>query len=380
MPKHFRGRGRLVGALALALSMPLSAQQPEQQPEPQPAPAPIDANDPSMLPAEILPRASHALLLDAVQATAGFFVAGERGHVLVSSDGRTWQQLPVPTRSLLTTLATVDGQLWAAGHDGVILHSADGGKHWDAQRRDPYRLAPGENPADHDPQQGVPILDLAFTDASHGFAVGAYSLMLRTADGGTTWTRVDALPTGGQAGPAPAIVVSDSGVLDTSQTQLGEEDNPHFNAIARTGSGGWVVVGERGTFLRSRDDGATWEKLHFPYAGSLFGVLAWEDDHILAYGLRGNVYESHDLGSTWTKVDSGASTNLMGGIGLQDGGAVLVGSNGLVLMRPDGDSPFTASTFRNAAGETPALAGVVPAGAAGYVLVGDKGVETYLAK
>jgi hypothetical protein len=51
-----------------------------------------------------------------------------------------------------------------------------------------------------------------------------------------------------------------------------------------------------------------------------------------------------------------------------------------VLMRPDGDSPLTASTFRNAAGETPALAGVVPAGAAGYVLVGDKGVETYLAK
>jgi photosystem II stability/assembly factor-like uncharacterized protein len=370
MLKHSHRGGRLACALMLALAMPLSAQVQT---------AATDPHDPSALPAEIMPKAAQSLLLDAVQTGAGFFVAGERGHVLVSSNGKEWTQLAVPTRSALTTIATADGQLWAGGHDGVIVHSADSGKTWQVQRRDPFVADPNVDPADRDQRQGAPILDLLFTDAQHGFAVGAYSLMLRTDDGGTTWTPVQALAPDTGAAAVPEAVANESGVFNAEDLQLGEESNPHFNAIARTATGALVVVGERGTFLRSRDNGVTWNKVAFPYAGSLFGVLAWEDDHILAYGLRGNVYESNDLGSTWTKVDSGASTNLMGGIGLEGGGAVLVGSNGLVLMRPGSDSPFTANTFRNAAGETPALAGVVPAGAAGYVLVGDKGVETYSA-
>ena len=148
--------------------------------------------------------------------------------------------------------------------------------------------------------------------------------------------------------------------------------------------GSWYAALDLGHFgaklWRSRDDGATWQKVAFPYAGSLFGVLAWEDDHILAFGLRGNVYESTDLGSTWTKVDSAIGSNLMGGTALANGGAALVGSNGAVLVRPDGASPFVLGTYTNAAGETPALAAVIPADAAGYVVVGEKGVDTYQPK
>jgi photosystem II stability/assembly factor-like uncharacterized protein len=223
------------------------------------------------------------------------------------------------------------------------------------------------------------VLDLLFTDATHGLAVGAYSLMLQTSDGGATWTPVQALAADTGAAAEPEAVASESGVFAAEDLQLGEESNPHFNAIARTGSGALALVGERGTFLRSRDNGTTWEKVAFPYAGSLFGVLAWDADHILAFGLRGNAYESADLGSTWTKVDSTVTTNLMGGAALANGGAVLVGSNGTVLVRADGASPFAASTYANAAGEIPALAAVVPTDA-GYVLVGDKGVDTYSPK
>jgi photosystem II stability/assembly factor-like uncharacterized protein len=366
MPKPSVRGACLTGSLLLVLSLAATAQAPK---------APVD---PAEQPAEMMRRAQQSLLLDVVQTSSAFFVAGERGHVLVSEDGRSWKQLAVPTRSSLNTLATYDGQLWVAGHDGVILHSADGGKAWDVQRRDPYALGADEDPADRDVRQGVPILDLLFTDAAHGIAVGAYSLMLQTQDGGVTWTAVEAIAPSTEAGPE--IVASESGVFTAEDLALGEEENPHFNAIARTGSGALVVVGERGTFLRSRDGGATWQKRPFPYAGSLFGVLAWDADHILAYGLRGNVYESLDLGETWTKVDSGVSTTLMGGVALDGGGAVLVGSNGVVLMRQDADVAFTANTYRNAAQETPALAGVLPAGSAGFVLVGEKGVDTYPAK
>ncbi|MGH8029744.1 MAG: WD40/YVTN/BNR-like repeat-containing protein [Arenimonas sp.] len=368
MPKPSERGACLTGALLLSLSLASSAQAPTAPP-----------SDPSELTAELLPRAAQSLLLDAVHASSGYYVSGERGHVLTSTDGAKWQQQQVPTRSTLTALATVDGQLWAAGHDGVILHSADGGQTWHPQRRDPYLLAPDQDTASRDQRQGAPLLDILFTDAAHGIAVGAYSLMLQTTDGGGTWTTVQALS--GDAGePAtPQAVASESGVFNAEDLELGEESNPHFNAIARTSTGALAVVGERGTFLRSRDEGATWQKLPFPYAGSLFGVLAWEDDHILAYGLRGNVYESTDLGSTWTKLDSVARINLMGGTALANGGAVLVGSNGVVLTRPDGASPFVAGTYSNAAGETPALAAVIPADA-GFVVVGEKGVDTYQPK
>jgi len=67
----------------------------------------------------------------------------------------------------------------------------------------------------------------------------------------------------------------------------------------------------------------------------------------------------------------------MGGVALEGGGAVLVGSNGVVLSRADTGMPFARGTYTNAAGETPALAGVLPAGSRGYVLVGEKGVDTY---
>jgi photosystem II stability/assembly factor-like uncharacterized protein len=368
MPKPSERGACLTGALLLSLSLASSAQ------------APPAASDPSELSAELLPRAPQSLLLDAVHASAGYFVAGERGHVLTSTDGGKWQQQKVPTRSTLTALATADGQLWAAGHDGVILHSADGGQTWHPQRRDPYALAPDQDPGDRDQRQGAPVLDLLFIDAMHGIAVGAYSLMLQTSDGGGTWTPVQALAADAGAAGEPEAVASESGVFDAADLELGEESNPHFNAIARSGSGALAVVGERGTFLRSRDDGATWQKVAFPYAGSLFGVLAWEADHILAYGLRGNVYESTDLGNTWTKVDSAIGSNLMGGTALPNGGAALVGSNGAVLVRPDGASPFVMGTYTNAAGETPALAAVIPADAAGYVVVGEKGVDTYQPK
>jgi len=281
----------------------------------------------------------------------------------------------VPTRSALTAIATADGQLWVGGHDGVILHSTDGGQSWKSQRRDPFRLAEGEDAADHDPRQGAPILDIWFRDASHGFAVGAHSLMLVTADGGATWTPQQAL-SGGEA-PAAPVAPMQGDLFSAEDLELEDEADPHFNAITPAGEHSLVIVGERGTLLRSDDDGASWKRLPFPYKGSMFGVLAGGEGRLLAYGLRGNVYESRDNGNSWNKVDTQASVSLMGGALLEGGGVVLAGANGTVLRRAGADGAFSASVFRNAAGETPMLSGVSPSAGGDLVLVGDKGAELF---
>lgn len=372
-------RTRLAGALLLALWLPLAVQAQEAEPEPeteQPA-----AADPAALDAEIMPRASQSLLLDAVQTAAGYFVVGERGHILVSDDGQSWKQAQVPTRSTLTSITSADGVLWAGGHDGVIVHSTDGGQTWTRRRMQVW------TPDYADPLDGVPVMDILMVDGMNGFAIGAYAMFLETRDGGVTWeprgiinydepepAPEPATETASADADAPA---ADDWTFDASDLELEAEADPHLYAMARTDEGHLVIAGERGAFFRSTDGGQTWERDRLPYEGSMFGILSFGGEHLLVHGLRGNVLESHDLGRSWTNVETGVNTSLMGGRALADGGAILVGANGVVLSRPDGDSPFTETRFEMANGETPNLTGVLPAGDAGFIVVGDKGAGLF---
>ena len=224
-------------------------------------------------------------------------------------------------------------------------------------------------------------MDILFTDGSNGFAVGAYAMMLVSTDGGVTWEPRQIL--GGEEpvveeAPAPAEESSaDEWTFDAADLELDAEADPHFYAIGQADADTLVIVGERGTFLRSDDAGQTWVRKRLPYEGSMFGVLSWGDGHLLAYGLRGNVLESRDMGETWTNVETGITTSLMGGHALPGGGAILVGANGVVLQRADGASPFTQTLYEMASGETPNLTGVMPAGDAGFIVVGDKGAGLF---
>lgn len=340
-----------------AMTLPLFAQTAGQA-----------STDSAELPAEMKALAADALLLDIARTNNGYFAVGERGHVLASLDGKSWTQTGnIPTRSTLTSIAAIDQNLWAAGHDGIILASADSGKTWTRQRIDILK------PGSEDPAQGAPILDLLFMDAKHGFAIGAYSLMLETKDGGTTWTprKINTIV----AAPKAAPVASESGTFTEADLALGEESDPHFNAMTQLTDGTLVIVGERGTVYRSADKGETWNKLAFPYKGSMFGVMSWNDNNILTYGLRGNIYESTDRGDSWNKLESGSNASLMGGIDMLNGGAVLVGANGVVLRRNDAASAFTAKVVQTKSGEVPVFSAAATSSDGQLVLVGDKGAE-----
>jgi photosystem II stability/assembly factor-like uncharacterized protein len=374
LPKPSRTRRPLATALLLALAWATPGLTAE--------PA---ADDPAVLASESMPLASKALLLDLARTSAGLFAVGERGIALRGDGAGGWTQLSVPTRVALTSVATADGELWAAGHSGVILRSSDNGDTWTRQRVDVW------SPDSMAPSQGAPILDLLFADASSGFAVGAFSTLLRTRDGGATW---EALSLKGEApvveGAADADAISEagddptafdgSGVLSADLLVLEDEVDPHLNAIARDPAGTLYLAGERGAMFRSRDNGDSWQRLAFPYEGSMFGVMTWDAGHVLAFGLRGNVFESTDGGDSWSRLDTGTEVALMGGSALPGGGAVIVGNEGTILQRADGASPFERTTFQNADGETPVLSGAIPDDAGGLILIGDKGADRHGAR
>lgn len=355
------------------------------------APPPVDAPTAK---AEVARLAgSQALVLDFAETTARAVAVGERGHILVSESRTDWRQVAdVPTRVNLNAVTAVGDELWAVGHDGTILHSADGGLSWVLQRSDPWR--PSGDDEEFNPRRGVPLLDVLMLDRQRGFAIGAYSLLLRTDDGGAHWEEVDVLGSGTPARAAAIAPESDgtaapgtdgeaddaSWTFNQSDLELEEETDPHLNAIARTGDGSIFIVAERGAAFRSRDEGRRWERLQLPYEGSMFGVIGYEGQRLLAFGMRGNAFESNDLGSNWKKVDTGVELSLMGGAALPEGGAVLVGANGVVLIRPTADAAVTRHTFQTRALETPVLSGVLVQSASALVVGGEKGVGTFQAQ
>ena len=351
------------------------------------APAPASVwPDPIGAPAETLPLSTQSLLLDVTKAGERYVAVGARGVVLLSDDGRKWRQSAVPTRMTFTAVAAVDAQVWAVGHEGVIAHSADGGDHWELQRQDAWKPATGSGM--RDPQQGGPLLGVLFTDIKHGYAVGAYSVALKTDDGGATWSTLTvAKPKPGasdddelSAKPAkPKAKAKDEHgeTFSKEELTLGQEATPHLNAIAHTGSGALMIVGERGSAFRSRDAGATWQRLQLPYDGSMFGVIGYEAEHVLAFGLRGHVYESTDLGEHWKQLDTGTELSLMGGTALAGGGSAIVGANGVVLVRANASEPLRSYVDQSAG----IIASVLPLGDGGdLLLAGENGVSVYQPK
>ena len=284
--------------------------------------------------------ASRSLLLDIAQAGTRLVAVGERGHILYSDDrGASWQQAEVPSRQLLTALFFVDARHgWAVGHDTQILHSADGGAHWQLQHEDPPREAP--------------LLDVWFADARRGLAVGAYGTLLATEDGGVHW--------------------ADAGA------RLDNPDGLHLNAIAAIPGAGLLVVGEAGLALRSADGGATWERLPAFYEGSLFGVLgSGEPGVALAFGLRGHLFRSTDGGASWTPLalpvpgNGPLQAGLSGGTRLADGSLLIVGHGGTLLHSRDGGDHF-ALRIRP---DRLSLSAVAEAGDGRLLLVGQGGVH-----
>ena len=308
--------------------------------------------------------AAKRLLLASAVAGDRLVAAGARGHIVFSDDGgTTWTQAQVPVGADLTALTFVDAMHgWAVGHEGVVLHTADGGATWalqlDGRRANDLvlahvrRLAAGDPAAyeallaeaerAHGEGPSRPFLDVWFADANEGWVVGAYNLIFRTTDGGATWTPW------------------------TERT-----DNPGFYHLygIRGSADGVYVAGELGLALKLDAASGRFVALATAYDGSWFGALA-TDGLALVYGLRGTAHRSLDGGATWQPVDTGVTASLTSGQVLPDGRVLLCSQAGDVLV---GDAQ--AEAFVRVPLPSPSsCAGIAAAGDA-LVLSGPRGVR-----
>jgi photosystem II stability/assembly factor-like uncharacterized protein len=282
-------------------------------------------------PAELMPIASKSLLLDIRRVDGGYVAVGDRGHILLSPDARNWSQSPVPVRAPLTAVYFPDPENgWAVGHDATIVRTRDGGKTWTLQN--------------FQPELEMPFLSVLFLDANRGFAVGAYGLFYETADGGETWEEKD----------APAV----------------REEEVHLNAIVRLNNGDLFIAGESTMLAVSSDEGRTWTRLQSPYESTLFGALPYGDKGVLIYGLRGNVFVNNDVrGNRWTELNTNSVASMFGGTVLPDGRLAMVGINGVIFIT---DRSGSVTVMQTPAGTS--LSAAIP-NEAGLIAVGESGVQ-----
>lgn len=280
-------------------------------------------------PAETMPLASRSLTLAIARAGDRLVAVGERGHVLLSDDnGKGWRQAPAPANATLTAIAFAgDGRTgYAAGHDGVILGTGDGGQSWNL-----LRYAP-------DAELPQPVMALLPLAGGRVLAAGAYGLFLVSDDAGASWRAVEVDPEG-----------------------------PHLNGFIPLGDGRILLVGEFGGIWRSADRGESWERLDSPYGGSFFGGAALDDGRVAMWGLQGHLYLSADAGDSWAPVETDASAGLFGGAVYDGDRLIVVGQGGLVLEGP------AASPLRLKRADRATYAGAAPAADGGLVLVGEAG-------
>jgi photosystem II stability/assembly factor-like uncharacterized protein len=298
-------------------------------------------------PSRVSPDAVHAPLTAIQRAGEKLVMIGEGGHILLRDAKGETRQAQVPVELLLTAVHFVDSkQGWAVGHDGVVLHSTDGGQTWfkqlDGREITPLLLAKAESEVqrlekahaaaaddeniataldnayfalDDAKASGAsgpsrPLLDVWFRDANEGWAVGAYGMIVHTRDGGRSWDYVSTLI---------------------------NPDRLHLNAILSLPDGALLVVGEGGLLHRSEDGGKHWQPPRQLTQASLYKLLPLTNGKLLALGFGGTLLASQDLGLTWEHVAIPVTVNLYGGTQLADGSVVLSGQGGVLLYSDDGE-------------------------------------------
>jgi photosystem II stability/assembly factor-like uncharacterized protein len=299
------------------------------------APSKTGFRDRLDVPAKMSLLAATNLLNGIASAGSRVVAVGVRGHIVYSEDkGKTWHQSQVPLSVDLTSVSFPTAKEgWAVGHDGVILHSADGGTTWKKQLDgyDACRIMNNyyrEHPVSGNPnaekimmdiksmiEQGPvnPFLDVWFENETTGFAVGAFNLIFRTEDGGKSW-----IPW-----------------FDRTENPKGL----HLYCIAPVGKD-IFISGEQGTMLKLDSKAKRFRALTTPYTGTFFGIVG-KPGVIVAYGMLGNVYRSTNGGIIWEKINAGVGSSIFGGTLGKDGSIILVTMSGNVIVSKDNGKTFT---------------------------------------
>ena len=146
------------------------------------------------------------------------------------------------------------------GNGGYILKTTDGGQSWSDPLDNPAKTA-DEN-----------IVGLDMLDDQNGMAACNGAIIIMTTDGGETWTQLT-------SGTESSLI--DVDVVDAQVA---------------------YVAGESGTILKTTDGGANWTPQDSKMSGDIRTIKFADADHGIAGGKNAYVSITSDGGATWDTV------------------------------------------------------------------------------
>lgn len=303
---------------------------------------PAGAREPLQTPARMSARAPKAMLTAMALAGKRTVAVGERGIILLRDGGANapWQQAKVPVSVTLTDVAFADASNgWAVGHDGVILSTNDGGAQWstrfDGNKANALMLADAKAAVEKAQAAGGNTLtdaENALGDIEAAAKFGPSRPLLGV------WFR-DARTGYAVGAYGQAFRTTDGGANWTSiGAGLPNPEGLHYNAIAGGPGNVLAIAGEGGYVYRSQDGGDRWQRIETGYGGQLYGVL-FTGRSMLAYGFGGHVFRSEDGGATWRETPGVTKKSLVGGA-MQGSSIVLAAQDGALLRSDDDGASF----------------------------------------
>lgn len=276
--------------------------------------------------------------------------AGRYGTLVKSNDlGANWSSLyTAATQEEVRDIFMVTPSLGYAGGgaatlgptNGVVLKTTDGGNNWAVVGNTNYRNystfwldadkgfmgSRGTYGVLKTTNGGVTwdSLNLAagtatglwyglyFSDANNGLACGSSGLVIRTTDGGTTWT--------------------------TSTSNFGTSV---VYALKNIEPNKYIIVGSSGKYGISTDGGATFAQSVTPGSTSaVYDVDFFDTQTGWLVGSSGTIFKTTDGGTTWVEQVSGSTSTLYSVKAINATTAWVGGSGGTIIYTTDGGATW----------------------------------------
>jgi photosystem II stability/assembly factor-like uncharacterized protein len=246
------------------------------------------------------------------------WAVGSKGALLVTTDGgQTWAVRRAPTEDTLRDVYFVNEQAgWLVCDRSIyllktkeeprsyLLRTTDGGASWSRVE---------VTGADVD----VLLTRVAFVDNSRGWAFGEMGALYTTTDGGASWKR-QTLPTkhlllGGAflAGGQGWLVGAGNTILYNPDGAEWRAGNSPFNTATRFNAVSFVeerrgwAVGERGLVLATTNGGRSWFRQESNVDVDLLDVKFIDAGEGRAVGAGGTILHTTDGGAHWRLEPSG---------------------------------------------------------------------------
>jgi len=278
------------------------------------------------------------------------WAAGEDGTILKTIDGgETWLAQSISTPDKIRSIFFTDslnGWIalfeWTPFRHGSVYHTTDGGNTWYVQL----------SVVDY------ALLSLFFTDNLHGWVVGTNGIAFKTTNGGNTWQQMFIETYGGWLFSVRFI-----------NDNIGWVAGDVFGQIPKTTNSGsyWFAqyiptyyylvdiffidefygwgVGQSGVIVTTTNGGSIWSTQSSGVTIELRDVHFIKDNKGWVAGLGGIILYSDNGGVSWYQQNSNTTNDLYAVFFIDEFTGWIVGNNGLVLKTNNGGIPVELVSF-----------------------------------